>query len=80
MSVIRRRTLQGAPYSDGALSLKDFGGSIYDSGEEEDDLSDKELAEEDIDEFDDQEDGSQIHTLKPANASDQVKARFLSNL
>ena len=50
--------LQATPYSDGAISLQDFGGSIYDSGEEEDDMYDKELTEEDIEELDDQEDGS----------------------
>jgi hypothetical protein len=53
-----RGTLQTTPYSDGAISLQEFGGSIYDSGEEEDDMYDKELAEDDIDELEDQEDGS----------------------
>lgn len=53
-----RGNLQATPYSDGAISLQDFGGSIYGSGEEEDDMYDKELAEEDIDELDDQDDAS----------------------
>ena len=53
-----RGNLQATPYSDGALSLQEFGGSIYDSAEEEDDMYDKELAEDDIDEVEDQEDGS----------------------
>jgi hypothetical protein len=43
-------------------------------------MYDKELAEEDIDELDNQEDGSEIHTLLPAHVRKPNKARFLSNL
>ena len=43
-------------------------------------MYDKELADDDVDELEDQEDGSQMHALLPAHVINPAKARFLTNL
>ena len=43
-------------------------------------MYDKELADDDVDELEDQEDGSLMHALLPAHVINPAKARFLTNL
>jgi hypothetical protein len=59
------------PYSDGVMSQRDFGGSLYDSQEEDednddDDLYGKEFAEEDdVDEMPEGAQAAGLQTLMP---------------
>lgn len=69
----------GAPFSDGAISQRDFGGSLYDSGEDEDedDLYDKEIPEDDLDEMPEgEEDIQQQYSQMPHVQNPAMGSRF----